>query len=222
MSITLVSNVQALNNTATPSTHATGDLLLVCAANDGAVTIPTLPSGWVNLSEVLNNNIGLRFGYKYAQSASETFGTWTNADHVSMTVWRGSANTIVWPWLISTSGATSTAMQWTSQTTGTFRTSSEDNVLFAFGHNRSSTNNLAQTLGALTNLFQDGDGVNFQVCAKYQLARTTAWVATQLTMATNVAWRTYMFCLTEQTGYGFTGGSSGGLILPSGFNGGFV
>lgn len=222
MSISLVSNVQALSDTATPSTHATGDLLLVCAANDGATTLPTLPTGWINLSSIGNNSIGLRFGYKYAQSASETFGTWTNADHVSMTVWRGSVNTIVYPWFISTNGGTSTSMTWLAQTSGTFRTSSEDNVLFAYGHNRSSTNNLAQTLGAMTNLFQDGDGANYQVCAKYQLARTTAWTSTTLTMATSVAWRTYMFCLTEQTGYGFTGGSGGGLILPSGFNGGFV
>ena len=220
MSIALRSNQQALSDTLTMPTHAVGDLLLACAANDGATTAPTLPSGWVGLSQVGNNNIGLQFGYKYAQTTSESFGTWTNADHVSVTCWYGSANTIVWPWLISTSGATSTAMQWTSQTTGTFRTSSEDNVLFAFGHNRSSTNNLAQTLGALTNLFQDGDGANFQVCAKYQLARTTAWVATQLTMSTSVAWRTYMFCLTEQTGYGFTGGSSGAMFFRPGMSGG--
>lgn len=220
MSIALVSNVQALNNTATPSTHAAGDLLLVCAANDANTTSPTLPTGYINLSTVGNNNIGLRFGYKYAQSDSETFGTWTNADHVSMTVWRGAANTMVWPWLLSTNGATSTTMQWLTQPAGSFRDSSEDNALFAYGHNRSSTNNLAQTLGALTNLFEQGDGANFQVCAKYQLARTTAWASTTLTMATSVAWRTYIFCLTEQTGYGFAG-SGGGLLLPRNFEGGY-
>lgn len=206
MSIVLRSNQQALADTLTMPTHATGDLLLACAANDNSTTQPTTPAGWISVGGVGNNSIGLSFGYKYAQSNAETFGTWTNADHVSVTCWYGSSNTIVWPWFISTNGATSVSMNWGAQTAGTFRTGSEDNVLFAYGHNRSSTNNLAQTLGALTNLFEQGDGANYQVCAKYQLARTTAWASTTLTMATSVAWRTFMFCLTEQTGYGFTGG----------------
>lgn len=218
MSISLVSNTQALSDTLTPGTHAAGDLLLAFAANDNSVTVPTLPSGWVNLGSVGNSLIGSRFAYKYAQSSSETFGTFTNADHVSLTVWRGSANTIVMPWHVSTNGTTSTAMNWSAQVAGTYRNGAEDTVLVAYGHNRSSTNNLAQTLGALTNLFEDGDGATFQVCAKYQLARTTAWASTTLTMATSAAWRTYMFCLNEQTVYGISGG--GGLLLPRGFQGG--
>jgi hypothetical protein len=221
VTIALRSNQQAVSDTLTMPTHSTGDLLLAVAANDGASTAPTLPTGWINVASVGNNNIGATIGYKYAQSNSETFGTWTNADHVSVTCWYGSSNTIVWPWFLSTNGATSTNMQWLLQPANTFRTNSEDNALFAFGHNRSSTNNLAQTLGALTNLFEQGDGTNYQVCVKYQLGRTTAFATTTLTMAASVAWRTYLICLTEQTGYGFTGGSSGGLILPSGFNGGF-
>jgi hypothetical protein len=109
-------------------------------------------------------------------------------------------------------------MNWTAQTAGTFRTDSEDNVLLAYGHNRSSTNNLGQTLGALTNLFEQGDGTNYQVCAKYQLARATVWANTTLTMATSVLFRTVMLCLTEQTGYGFSGG--GAMFFRPGMNGG--
>jgi hypothetical protein len=213
MSIALVSNAQEFNNTITTMpTHRVGNLLFISAANDGSTTAPTLPTGWINVSNVGNNNIGLTFGYKYAQSTSETAGTWPNADHVSITVWEGSANTIVFPWLISTTGGTTTAMSWAAQTAGTFRTNSEDNVLFAYGHIRSATNNLGQTLGALTNLFTQGDGVNYQVCGKYQLRRTTAWAATALTMAAAVAWRTYMFCFTEQTVY--VGGIASSVKQP--------
>lgn len=218
MSISLVSNTQALSSTLTPGTHTAGDLLMAYAANDGASIAPTLPSGWINLASVGNSLIGARIAYKYAQSSSETFGTWTNADHVSLTVWRGAANTVVVPWQGSTNGGTSTGMQWLAQV-GQFRDNAEDTALIAYGHNRNSSNNLAQTLGALSNLFEDGDGVNFQVCAKYQLARTTAFANTTLTMATSVAWRTYVFCLNEQTVYGISGGG-GGLILPIGFQGG--
>jgi len=111
-------------------------------------------------------------------------------------------------------------MNWAGQATGTFRTGSEDNVLVAWGHNRSSTNNLALTLGALTNLFEQGDGSTYQVCVKYQLARTSIWTSTSLGLATSVFYRTAMICLTEQTGYGFTGGSSGAMFFRPGMSGG--
>ena len=208
MSISLISNAQAATNTVSMPTHATGDLLLVCTTNDNASTTPTIPAGYVNLWALGSGTGAMTVAYKYAQSSSETTGTWTNADQISVTVWRGAANTIVWPWQVSASTASTTSMTWAVQGTGLFRTGSEDTALFAYGHNRSSTNNLGQTLGALTNLFEQGDGTNYQVCAKYQLARTTTWAATTLTMATAAFWRTVMISLTEQTGYGFSGGSS--------------
>jgi hypothetical protein len=99
-------------------------------------------------------------------------------------------------------------MSWAAQGAGLFRTDSEDTALFAYGHNRSSTNNLAQTLGALTNLFEQGDGTNFQCVGKYQLGRTTAWSGTSISLATSAFWRTVMISLTEQTVYGISGGSS--------------
>lgn len=200
-------------------THSTGDLILGIATRDNSTTAPTRPSGWTALFTIGSGTGAVMVAYKYAQSNAETFGTWTNASHVSATVWYGSSNTIVWPWLLSTQTATSGTMSWLAQQTGSFRTGSEDNALVAWGHNRSSTNNLAQTLGALTNLFEQGDGTNYQVCVKYQLARTTAWASTSLTL-TSVFYRTAMLCLTEQTGYGFTGGSSGAMFFRPGMSGG--
>ena len=208
MSISLVSNQQALSNTLAMSTHSTGDLILGIGTNDNAATVPTKPAGWTALWSIGAGTSAIGVYYKYAQSNAENFGTWTNSDHVSVTVWRGSANTIVWPWLISANTGTSFNMNWLAQTAGTFRADSEDEVLFAYGHNRSSTNNLGQTLGALTNLFAGGDGTNYQVCAKYQLARASIWANTTLAMASSVVFRTVMLGLTEQTGYGFSGGSA--------------
>ena len=208
MSISLVSNQQALSDTLAMPTHSTGDLILGIGTNDNAATVPTKPAGWTALLSIGAGTSAIGVYYKYAQSNAENFGTWTNSDHVSVTVWRGSANTIVWPWLISANTGTSVNMNWLAQTAGTFRTDSEDNVLFAYGHIRSSTNNLGQTLGALTNLFAGGDGTNYQVCAKYQLARTSIWANTTLTMAASVVFRTVMLGFTQQTGYGFSGGSA--------------
>jgi hypothetical protein len=219
VTIALRSNQQAVSDTLTMPTHSTGDLILGIATRDNSTTAPTRPSGWTALFTIGSGTGAVMVAYKYAQSNAETFGTWTNASHVSATVWYGSSNTIVWPWLLSTQTATSGTMSWLAQQTGSFRTGSEDNALVAWGHNRSSTNNLAQTLGALTNLFEQGDGTNYQVCVKYQLARTTAWASTSLTL-TSVFYRTAMICLTEQTGYGFTGGSSGAMFFRPGMSGG--
>jgi hypothetical protein len=219
VTIALRSNQQAVSDTLTMPTHSTGDLILGIATRDNSTTAPTRPSGWTALFTIGSGTGAVMVAYKYAQSNAETFGTWTNASHVSATVWYGSSNTIVWPWLLSTQTATSGTMSWLAQQTGSFRTGSEDNALVAWGHNRSSTNNLAQTLGALTNLFEQGDGTNYQVCVKYQLARTTAWASTSLTL-TSVFYRTAMLCLTEQTGYGFTGGSSGAMFFRPGMSGG--
>jgi hypothetical protein len=201
-------------------THSVGNLIVGIGTNDNASIIPTKPADWTLLWTLGATTSAIAVYYKYAQSNAETFGTWTNADHVSATVWSGSPNTIVWPWLISQATGTSTNMNWPAQVLNTFRTDSEDNALLAYGHNRSATNNLGQTLGALTNLFEQGDGANYQVCTKYQLGRTTTWANTVLSMAASVLFRTVTVGLTEQTGYGFTSGGSGGLFLPIGFTGG--
>ena len=220
MSISKVSNAQALGNTLVMPAHSIGNLILGLGTNDNSSIIPTKPAGWTLLWTLGATTSSIAAYYKYAQSTTETFGAWTNADHVSVTVWSGSPNTIVWPWLISQTTGVSANMNWPAQVLNSFRTDSEDNAIVAYGHNRSATNNLGQTLGALTNLFEEGDGVNYQVCKKYQVGRTATWANTILPMATSVTFRTVMFGLTEQTGYGFSGGG-GGLILPSGFNGGF-
>lgn len=220
MSISLVSSSWTLGNTLpTMPTHSIGNLIVGIATNDNSNIVPSKPSDWTLLWTLGATTSAIAVYYKYAKSNAETFGTWPNADHVSATVWSGSPNTIVWPWLISQATGTSTNMNWPAQVLNTFRTDSEDNALLAYGHNRSATNNLGQALGTLTNLFEQGDGVNYQVCAKYQLGRTTTWANTILGMGAAVLFRTVMIGFTEQTGYGFTG-AGGGLFLPIGFTGG--
>lgn len=218
MSIALRSNQQAAAATLTMPTHQAGDLLLTFAWNDNSATAPTIPSGWVT-----RYNVGAATGtivcaYRIAQSNSESFGTWTNADHVSVSVWYGGANTTIQPHFIIASNGTSTSIGWAAQTAGTFQSNAEDQALVAWGVNRNTTNDLSQTLGALTNLFQQGDGANFQVAVKYQLARTTIWASTSLTVTTSSFWRTLMVSLVEQTAYGVTGG--GAMFFRPGMNGG--
>ena len=169
-------------------------------------------------------NVGAATGtsvcaYRVAQSNAESTGTWTNADHVSVSTWYGGANSTIVPEFIVGGSGTSTTINWGAQTAGTSLVGAEDRALVAWGVNRNTTNDLSPTLGALTNLFQQGDGANFQAAVKYQLARTAIWASTSITVTTSSCWRTLMVGLTEQTAYGVTGG--GGLILPRAFNGGY-
>jgi hypothetical protein len=188
--------------------HATGDLMLCHAYRDGAAGAPTKPSGWVNLYTISAATGAYMVAYKYAQSSADTFGTWTNASHLTATVWRGAANTIVFPSYTSVGGTTNATMNWPAQPVGSFTEDAEDVALFAYGVNRNTTNNLAQTLGALTNLFDEGNGSTFQACGKYQLARSTIWASTSITLATSSLWRTLMLSLIEQSVYGAGGGSA--------------
>ena len=214
MSISLVDHATELSDSLTAQpTHATGDLMLCHAYRDGATGAPIKPSGWVTLYTVAASTGSYMVAYKYAQSNADTFGTWTNASHLTATVWRGAANTIVFPNDKIIAGTVFTTMNWGAQTAGTLAENAEDIALFAYGVNRNTTNNLAQTLGALTNLFDEGNGSTFQACAKYQLARSTIWASTSITLATSSLYRTVMLILVEQSVYGIGGGSSAARMV---------
>lgn len=214
MSISLVDHATEFADSLTAQpTHATGDLFVCNAYRDAVSGAPTKPSGWVTLYTVAASTGSYMVAYKYAQSSGDTFGTWTNASHLTATVWRGAANTIVFPSYTSANSTTNTAMNWAAQPAGSFTTDAEDVALFAYGVNRNTTNNLAQTLGALTSLFDEGNGSTFQACGKYQLARSTIWASTSITIATSSLWRTLMLSLIEQTVYGIGGGSSAARMV---------
>lgn len=206
MAITLVDSRTFLGDSfSTQPTHDTGDLFICHGYRDASATPATKPAGWVNLYTVSVSTGSYIVAYKYAQSNADTFGTWTNASHLTGTVWRGGANTIVFPSDRIIGGTTNTTMNWPAQTAGTFAQDAEDIALFAYGVNRNITNNLNATLGALTNLFADSNGSTFQACGKFQTGRLTAWASTSITLGLSSLWRTVMLILIEQTKYGASG-----------------
>lgn len=219
MSISLIDHAtEFADSFGNPPTLDAGDLMICNAYRDAVSGAPTKPTGWVTLYTINVSTGSYLVAYKYAQSNADTFGTWTNASHLTGTVWRGSANTIVFPNDKIIGGTSNTAMNWGAQTAGTFAEDAEDVALFAYGVNRNTTNNLAQTLGALTNLFDESNGSTFQACGKYQLARSTIWSSTSITLATSSVWRTVMLILIEQSVYGIGGGGS--MFFRPGMNGG--
>lgn len=200
-------------------THAAGDLLLWFAYRDNSATVPTIPSGWVTRVSLSQSAGSLVIAYKYAASASESYGTWTNATQIFASVWRGDPNTLIFPNYVSTSNATNTTINYAAQTANTFQTAASDQALVGWAANRNSANTLSSPTG-MTLAQSATDGSTWQTRLDYQLSRTTIWASQNVTVATSASWRTFVLSLVESPVYGVSGGS-GGLMLPNAFSGGY-
>lgn len=88
MAITFVGSAIAASSSVTIPAHQAGDLLIIHAVDDA--TVPTLPSGWTNITSGSgSSNADSRIGYKIAANSGTASGTWTNASITSVSVFRG-------------------------------------------------------------------------------------------------------------------------------------
>jgi hypothetical protein len=221
MTISIVGSTSELaSSITTMPTHSAGNLLIGFGYNDGSSTAVTLPSGWIDRFFSAVGGAGyVRVGYKYAQSSSETSGTWTNADQLFMLSIAGGANTLVFPNYVSTNSTTTATINFAVQTAGTFQNGADDQALISWVASRNSGNTLTAPSG-LTVEQSATDSTSFvsQVC--FQASRTTAWASTNITVANSALYRSLMLSLVESPVYGISGGS-GGLMLPNAFSGGY-
>jgi hypothetical protein len=95
MSITRVGGIAAATTTATPPTHAVGDLILVFSSRSGSTTAPSLASGYTSLGTKTGTSISSRLGYRIATSTSDAGGTWTSATGVIYEIYRSSSGVVV-------------------------------------------------------------------------------------------------------------------------------
>jgi len=217
VTISIVGSATNLGNTITMPTHAAGDLLVLFAYNDGASTAVTLPSGWVERVGLALGGVGyIRVGYKHAQSSAETSGTWTNADHIFAISMRGGSNTLLFPNFVVSNTGTSATINYSAQTTGTFQTNAEDQALLSWVASRNSANTLTAPTG-MTAEQSATDSANFVAQMCRQLARTTIWPSTNVTVTNSALYRTVMLSVVESTVYGVSGG---GIFFRPGMNGG--
>lgn len=94
MAISFVGAASAAATSLTLPTHQAGDLLLLWAYRNGSTTAPTLPSGWISINTSGNNNNSSRLAYRIATGAGTASGTWTDATHISATVYRAGTGNI--------------------------------------------------------------------------------------------------------------------------------
>ena len=217
MTISLQASSTVNAATDTMLTHAAGDLLLWFAYNDGASTVPTIPSGWVTRFSLSLSTGSLAIAYRFAQTSSEAYGTWTNADQIYATVWRGDADTLVFPNFISGTSGTSTTIPYAAQTVNTFQTNASDQALVAWAQNRNASNTLSSPTG-MSLAHSATDSSVWQTRLDYQLSRTTIWPTTNVTVTTSALWRTVILGLVESPVYGVSG--SGSIFFRPGMSGG--
>ena len=216
MTIALQGNGSANADSVSIPSHAAGDLIVIHSMNHASATVPTKPSGWVTSYTASVAGGSVLISYKHAQSNAETSGTWTNADHLFVTVWRGGANTIVVPEFISTQTGTSATIAYPAQTAGTVKTDAANMALLAYVLN-SNTSNTLLAPGATTDLQSATDSSTWQAKQYYQLNRTATWASTNVVQATSAFYRSLMLTLVESDLYGI---SSGGIFFRPGMSGG--
>lgn len=90
--ITYVGGAGASVATVTPPAHQVGDLMIFFASQgNDATNVPALPADCQPLAVIQANAACTRVGFKYAQTTSETSGTWTGATRTAVAVFRGVA-----------------------------------------------------------------------------------------------------------------------------------
>lgn len=146
--LTLVgANSVAANSVSLP-TPQKGDLLLYKATRTGSGTAPSLPNNIVGLTTKANGaNLADRYGWAIATGTSaDTSGTWTNATHVAVRVYRATAGYVAMPsGMFATSTSTTSTI---SYPTFTLADGSGNSEIVAWV----SASNTTQSLIAATGL----------------------------------------------------------------------
>jgi hypothetical protein len=94
MSISFIGSASAEATSITLPAHQAGDLIIL-AVGKAASASWSVPAGWTQVMNRTNATAparGLRVSYKIAASASETSGTWSDAELIAAAVYRDTSN----------------------------------------------------------------------------------------------------------------------------------
>lgn len=87
MAISHIGTSSAVATTITVPAHVAGDLMVIVAASSAGM--PSLPAGWTNIYTATSAGGNNRCAYKIATGTTDTSGTWTGAQMLSISVFRG-------------------------------------------------------------------------------------------------------------------------------------
>ena len=197
MAISFVSASSNAGNTITFGTHQAGDLILIGVVREGSNPTGTItvPSGW-SIVRVGGSASALFVAYRFASSASETSGTWTNATHIVSAVYRG--DNVVSVAQSNNNSGSSTSMGWLTWPS-TLNSNVTNRWTVAFGSTATSGVGIGTPPAVLTNrvtlvstddvVIHDSNG-NIDWQAQSGANRTT-------TLTSSSVWATTSVELTE-------------------------
>ena len=213
MAISRIGQATAQSSTITiPGTYAAGDLMVIVGTR--ANTTPaTIPSGWVALATNGANGVSIVGACKYAQSASESAPTFTNAGILLCAVYRSSLGVVIPSMGVSAQGATSATINYGSL--ASYRAGVDANWYLAFAAQLNTANSLETAPTGATN-------VNFDSITGLKVAlhesgnQLSNWAPSSPVLANSAAYRSASVQIAEMA-YTFP---SGGGFRPVNIRGG--
>ena len=213
MAISRIGQATAQSSTITIlGTYAAGDLMVIVGAR--ANTTPaTIPSGWVALATNGANGVSIVGACKYAQSASESAPTFTNAGILLCAVYRSSLGVVIPSMGVSAQGATSATINYGSL--ASYRAGVDANWYLAFAAQLNTANSLETAPTGATN-------VNFDSITGLKVAlhesgnQLSNWAPSSPVLANSAAYRSASVQIAEMA-YTFP---SGGGFRPVNIRGG--
>ena len=215
MTLSRISSASAASDSVTLGTHASGDMIFIFAWNDGSATIPSLPAEWLSIHTVTAGAGSYRLGYKLAASASETSGTWTNADGLIAVVYRSDAGVVV-PAFFANNTNTNTTVNYPA-VAAAFNRENVDQWFLGLAVQRNDTNALETAPSGMANI-TSLTGTGWKMAVHDTDADANSFTSASVTVATSALWRTLVVQIFEQP---YPTSSGGGLFLPRGFDGGY-
>jgi hypothetical protein len=200
-----------------PGAYAAGDLITIIAARANT-TVPTVPAGWVTFSSLGASNISLVVAAKYAQSASESAPTFTNAGILIASVYRGSVGPVQLSTGVAVTATTSATINY--PVLANYRPGVAANWYFGAAVQATTANALETAPSGMTNFAVDSI-TGLELAAHDTNAdQLSNWASTSVPLINSAAYRSVVIQLIEMTYPTASGG--GGLILPRAMNGGLL
>ena len=218
--ITFVGQAVGTTSAALPSFNA-GDLAVVFAFRDGSTTAPSIPAGWTNITtRGTTTSCSQRLGYRILKTGDTTTGTWTNATHVGVIVYRSSTG-MVFPGGFATNGGTTNTANFPAVT---FLRGDGTSWAAGFIGHRSTDQNVATPPSGMTNRYHDDAGATDDAAGHDTNGGVSTWGSTNETLTgTASGWQSAVLEIIEaqfgdETQAVFTdnGATPSAVALPAG------
>lgn len=205
MTISRVSSGSAGTDTVSLGTHAQYDLIVGFAYREGSAAAATVPSGWHPFRTQGGSSNSIIGAFKWAESSSETFGTWTNATEVAYSVYRSDTYVMTFGASSSTNAASTTTWNYPVLPTTQMFSANISWVVGCIGiGDNSGPNNSDTPPSGMTNRTTANNGTS-AISLHDTNGAVTGWASTNVT-GTNAS--KYASCVVEVT--------ESTLLIPSG------